>query len=214
LHDADKNRSPRDDPTDAGRSVREPSAEHDALELVAEPSLEDVVGVSDSMLDGARRREKKAFTGDLQLLAFPDLMEFLRGSRRTGTLVLTDEAESARVHFVDGRLVGTAGPATPPLKAVLAETLTLSGELLQEFAEQDDEEQLVAALSAGGLISDEELRKARVEQIHRCVEVLVEWTSGRFALEPEPAIESDIALDAQGVLLEVFRRLDEARRDG
>ncbi|MCK5797753.1 MAG: DUF4388 domain-containing protein, partial [Deltaproteobacteria bacterium] len=35
---------------------------------------------------------KAAFTGDLQLLAVPDLLDFLKNSRRTGTLVVTSEA--------------------------------------------------------------------------------------------------------------------------
>ena len=46
---------------------------------------------------------KAVFTGDLQLFAVPDLLDFLESSRRTGTLVITSEEGIGAVYLHQGR---------------------------------------------------------------------------------------------------------------
>ncbi|MBW2537323.1 MAG: tetratricopeptide repeat protein, partial [Deltaproteobacteria bacterium] len=53
---------------------------------------------------------KAVFTGDLQLFAVPDLLDFLNSSRRTGTLVITSENGIGAVHLKDGDIAGAASP--------------------------------------------------------------------------------------------------------
>ena len=65
-----------------------------------------------SLLSSISGSAGAVFAGKLNVFAVPDLMEFLRGARRTGTLLCTSAAGTATLRFRDGRIAGAASPAT------------------------------------------------------------------------------------------------------
>jgi len=165
---------------------------------------------------------KAVFTGDLQLLAVPDLMEFLKSSRRTGTLVITSSVGIGAVHMRQGMITGAASPHSKNTGKFLLEGGHVTEEQLGQAAEYqraDSPNRLIGSiLVERGLVDRETLQQALVRQIKCAVMEMVGWTSGRFAFEPDKrgqADESDVEveLDTQEVLLDVMRQLDEMNRD-
>ena len=171
----------------------------------------------------ARAVEPKAvFTGDLQLFAVPDLLDFLETSRRTGTLVITSQAGIGAVHLHQGRITGAASPATPNMGDLLLETGAVTGEQLTSAVQnqQDNcpDRLLGAILVEMGIVERAKLEEALVKQVKGALMEMVEWLTGRFAFEPdkrsqeETAAEIELELDTRSVLLDVLRQVDEQNR--
>ena len=199
------------------------------LELDAPPPPSAVVGGevmqptgSHPGIEAPGSVARAAFTGDLMLLAVPDLLEFLRASRRTGTLVVTTDHGIGAVYLARGMITGAASPGCSNLGDLLLERRAITEEQLaaatdSQVAESPDE-LLGAILAQRGTVSPETVRQVLEDQVHRALLEMVGWTEGRFAFEPDkgdrerrPA-EIEIELDSQAVLLEVLRRFDEAAR--
>jgi tetratricopeptide (TPR) repeat protein len=168
----------------------------------------------------ARGAAKAAFTGDLQLLAVPDLLEFLKSSRRTGTLVVTSEAGIGAVNLKGGNITGAASPGSVNLGDILKRDGLVDEETLKGAAEaqSDKPEQLLGSiLVARGVVDAGQVRKALTQQVQSAIIEMLHWQSGRFAFEPEtPTDDTDgeieIILDTQGVLLDALREFDEQNR--
>ena len=73
---------------------------------------------------------RSVFSGSLQLLAVPDLLDFLKTSRRTGTLVITSNAGIGAVQLKGGNLTGVASPSAPNLGDLLVNKEVLTREQL------------------------------------------------------------------------------------
>ncbi|MBW2731253.1 MAG: DUF4388 domain-containing protein [Deltaproteobacteria bacterium] len=163
---------------------------------------------------------KAAFTGDLQLLAVPDLLDFLKSSRRTGTLVITSEEGVGAVHLRKGKITGAASPSGRHLGEILKEIGSATEEALAAAADLQKSEfpdsLLGTVLVREGAVEELEVRKALSIQVISVIMEMLDWASGRFAFEPEQdgAEEEDIAieLDTQGVLLDALREYDEVNR--
>jgi hypothetical protein len=184
---------------------------------------ETVVGFSSSGPYGPEGGGQPSLRGDLALLALPDLLEFLRVGRRTGSLVLIGQGGMGCVQLRDGQLIGGMSPGCPRLDHSLLRTgavdATQIAGLGRSSGEGDDEASVVRQLQKAGLISAEQLREAATERMYATLMELLEWRRGKFVFDscaPEalagPAVE--LALNAQAVLLEVLRRIDEQARDG
>jgi hypothetical protein len=77
-------------------------------------------------------------------------------------------------------------------------------------------EGLAARLVRGGLAGSNVVAAALEQRVTLAVRELVGWTDGEFAFTREGAGAAetavDVALDPQGVLLEIFKELDEQSR--
>ncbi len=164
---------------------------------------------------------KAVFTGTLQLFAVPDLLEFLRSSRRTGTLVVTSEYGIGAVHMSDGRLTGGASPSSTNLGDLLLEQETITEEQLKDAAlrqKKESPDHLLGAILVETGVDRDAVRSAIGKQIHQAILEMISWTDGHFAFEPDRSSTKEfdgevvVELDTQGVLLEVLRQFDEANR--
>jgi tetratricopeptide (TPR) repeat protein len=164
---------------------------------------------------------KAVFTGDLQLFAVPDLLEFLKSSRRTGTLVITSEGGIGAVHMRQGMITGAASPHCVNMGDLLLKMGALTDEQLKDTARHQREhspDRLIGSiLLERGLVQPQTLQQALADQIKGALLEMVTWTSGRFAFEPDKRsqVESDeitVEVDTQAVLLDVLRQLDEQNR--
>jgi hypothetical protein len=165
---------------------------------------------------------KAVFTGDLQLLAAPDLLEFLKSSRRTGTLVITSSGGLGAVHMRQGMITGAASPNSKNMGQILQESGQVTADQLKESAEyqraNSPNRLFGSILVERGVVDRAALQNALIRQIKGAILEMVQWKSGRFAFEPDKrgqVDESDVEveLDTQAVLLDVLRELDEANRD-
>jgi hypothetical protein len=174
-----------------------------------------------SLLSSISGSAGAVFAGKLNVFAVPDLMEFLRGARRTGTLVCTSAAGTAALRFRDGRIAGAASPTTPGLGELLVRARKLSPVVLQAVldrqAQQPRSEGLIGELLAReGLVDADDVKKALREQIELAVKEVVLWRDGEFAFNrqegEEERSEIPVEADPQEVLLNVLKDMDEASR--
>lgn len=161
------------------------------------------------------------FTGSLQVVTLPDLLEFLRCSRRTGALLLTSKSQIGAIYLRQGKIIGAAAPRCPSLGNFLRREGSISGQLLelalQRHRANGSLQPLGAYLVGRGLVDGEAVRAALTHQILEALQELLCWTSGQFAFEPDAAGQSsaaeiEVELDPQYVLLELYRAQDEKQR--
>lgn len=163
------------------------------------------------------------FSGQLSVFAVPDLLEFLRGARRTGLLLCTGAAGTAALRFRDGRIAGAASPATPGLGELLVRARKLPAAALHKLLERRADHPgadgvLGEVLVREGLVSADDVRRALREQIGLAVRELIGWRDGEFAFnreeEGQGQAEIPVEVDPQEVLLNALKELDEASRTG
>lgn len=191
----------------------EPEDTSGAFEVIQQESLPTMV---------PKVEPKAVFTGDLQLFAVPDLLDFLESSRRTGTLVITSESGIGAVYLHKGRITGAASPNSSNMGDLLMQEGAVSEGQLQlavDRQQTDSPDRLLGSLLIEmNLVSPGMLEKALVLQVKGALLEMVEWTQGRFAFEPDKREgnetgEVEIELDTRSVLLDVLREHDEANRE-
>ncbi len=186
-------------------------------DLAAEPP--PLPQLSSSSLSG--NGPNAVFSGQLSVFALPDLLEFLRSARRTGLLVCSSAAGMGALRFRAGSIGGAASPGTPNLGRLLVAAGKVSEEALEAVAERQggEETDLVIGelLVREGLVDAAAVQEALRQQIELTIRELVRWKDGEFAFNREDESEQAgteiyVALDAQAVLLKVFKEMDEESR--
>ena len=137
-------------------------------------------------LEMVAEARKPKFTGDLELFGVPALLEFLRGGRRTGTLVCTSDLGSGTVVLRRGKVIGATAPAA-------GRVATARGSGVDEVRQ--------ALLTA--------TRKA-VRELATWTDGRFEFDPAGIVEPPVPG--ADIELDAQALLLSIFATDDEQSR--
>jgi len=171
-----------------------------------------------------------SISGSLEDVSVADVMQFIHLGRRTGTLVLDREGETARIGFHAGKLVSAYVPGRPKLGTLLVDSGLLDREALDQAIEVQRQEEsprsLGQILVAHGDVDPEKLREVIVRQIESTVSEAVTWHSGTFEFVVDDLRPvDDIALypgdvvpnadvNTQMVLLEAARIFDEKNRDG
>jgi hypothetical protein len=163
-------------------------------------------------------RTQSVFSGKLAVFALPDLLEFLRGGRRSGRLKIASSNRSATLRFTGGWITGSSSPGSPGLAALLV----ASGWLTQAEAQALDSSAGPGALDLGatdllvarGLVPAEPLQQALHQQVEQTLREVVRWRDGHFAFTQEAGDETGAAarVDPQSMLLELYRQQDEASR--
>lgn len=131
-----------------------------------------------------------AFNGDLGQFSIAELLEFLRASRRSGVLFCRGGDRVGVLHLSRGNIVDARLPSA---------------------------EEAAAAAPPAPLDADPRAWEERERQVLAVLTELVEWHDGQFLFDPEPTevgAPAAAGLDTQGLLLEVFRRIDEEGRQG
>jgi len=162
------------------------------------------------------------FSGDIQMVCVPDLLEFCRNGQRTGVLLCSSGEGTGRVRLRRGMIFDASSPKTST--TTLLRRLVDSGDASEEqvrdmaLSSEDEADNVVVAqrLINGGFTDPESVRKAVCTQVQTAIEEMLHWTDGRFAFHPatlesqpsEPAVE----IDPQVVLLRIFKEQDEAAR--
>jgi hypothetical protein len=166
-------------------------------------------------------RAGSLLTGSLRTFPLPDLLEFFRGGQRTGTLLCASEVGLGALHLRSGRITAAYSPNVPALGEWLVRRGVLSApDLRRALAYQmdDDPKNLRGATLVDCRILDADAVRAGLRGIiGDTVRDLMGWVNGQFTFDPDAPIEPagaelDVELDPQGVLLDIFKDLDEASR--
>ena len=176
-----------------------------------------------SSLASANSGSGAVFSGQLSVFALPDLLEFLRSGRRTGLLVCSSAAGMGALRFRDGKITEAASPSMPGLGQLLVDARKISTLSLSKVASRQDPKQpghlLGEQLVREGLVEVAAVEGALARQIELTIRELVPWKDGEFAFNQDGEDEAaatgiSVALDPQAVLLDVFKEMDEASRQG
>ncbi|HET7504606.1 MAG TPA: DUF4388 domain-containing protein [Kofleriaceae bacterium] len=158
------------------------------------------------------------FSGDLEEFCVPDLLEFLRGSQRTGLLMCTTAGGTGTVQLSRGMIVNADSPHALDLREHLLTAVELSPEQRSTLAalppDSFSDDALEDASELRDLVPRDELDRARVARIYSAFREMVGWTTGRFSFDPAvPVITNpSIALSAQSILMQLFEEQDEQAR--
>lgn len=162
------------------------------------------------------------FSGTLQLFAVPDLLEFLRASQRTGTLICRSDAGVGMVHILRGKITNARSPATGGLGQHLVRAGSISTDDLDELRAREERDPpsdgfVGRWVLERGLLDAAGLRQAVTDHVHDALLELITWTDGRFAFDSSAPADTgfpgvDVALDSQQLLLTILSAQDELER--
>jgi len=160
------------------------------------------------------------FSGRLSVFSLADLVEFLRTAGRSGLLVCSSLAGVGAFRFCKGRITGAASPSCVSLGVLLVRGGKLTAEALASAGPAREGALVDAGLAhrlvEHGLADLAAVREAGLQQIEQTLRELIDWTDGEFAFtreeeQPAPSAAS-IEVDAQQLLLDLFRERDESSR--
>lgn len=172
-----------------------------------------------------------AFTGDLELLNIVDIIQLLNSTRKSGTFSVVGPRGESRILFSNGYIVGAShlnnrvriGTVLVKMNAITPEDLELALEA-QKHAGKERKPLIVTLMELGKLGRDDAARGLK-KLIELTLVELINWTRGTFTLDTEAIavspecsypiskMEQEIGLDAQMVLMDVLRIVDERERD-
>jgi hypothetical protein len=123
--------------------------------------------------------------------------------------------------FRNGRITGASAPSSASVGDLLVRTGKLTAEVLAAAGPAREGSLIDAGLAdrlvLTGAVDAAAVREAGRLHIEQVLRVLIDWTDGEFAFtredEPPPAGVASIEVDAQQLLLDLFRERDESTRD-
>jgi tetratricopeptide (TPR) repeat protein len=181
-------------------------AKHDELTQ----ALLDRPAVSKA-IEALTSRSSAAIAGRLEEFAVPDLLEFLKGSRRTGVLHLSSTEGAGEVRFLSGKVTAASAPGASKLGDLLRATDEISEDALREAINrqqaENSTEPIGILLLHEGVIDLATLGETLGKQIRSVIARLVRWKQGSFAFEPAPldqaAPTAQVALDVSKILIDL-----------
>jgi hypothetical protein len=163
--------------------------------------------------------QASVFSGTLQTFHLPDLLEFLRNGRKTGTLVCTSVHGIGAIRLRGGKVTDATAPATMQLVDVLIAHQVITQDQANFADGSNDSEpqrRFASKLVRDGDATAAQIHAALRARIYDAIAELLTWTEGEFSFDPTPpraSIEHEaiaVQVDSQTVLLEIFARLDES----
>ncbi len=179
---------------------------------------------------GPRKSEGKAFSGKLDNVALPEVLNFLSVTTKSGRLSLTRRDGQGLIVMRRGRIIYAASSSVRMTlgnimvcRGVINEAVLLEALERQHFSQ--DEKRLGQVLVEMGKVSPEDVEEVVRYQIGLVLTELCQWTSGFFKFDAVEIPEAgEFEVDAQDfvateglstdrLLLEVATQLDESHRD-
>jgi tetratricopeptide (TPR) repeat protein len=157
------------------------------------------------------------FGGDISSFALPEVLEFLRLQKKTGSLVISSGRGAAIVRLVRGRVTSASAPGLKRLGETLVERGIISAAAVdaalarQRMDDGEGAETLGAMLLREHPAQREALTRAVFKQVIDALSEMLNWKEGAFSFHPggdrgQPAI----AFDLQTVMMEIMSLADES----
>jgi tetratricopeptide (TPR) repeat protein len=188
------------------------------------PDDREIRDALEALLSHSRRDEAPApstsprFGGDISTFALPEVLEFLRLQKKTGSLVISSRRGAAIVRLTAGRITSASAPGVKRLGQVLVEREILSAAELDALLAQQRADDGESAEALGAVLlrrrphDREALTQAVLQQVIDALAETLTWTEGAFSFHPGSDRERPaIAFDLQNVMLELLRLDDDER---
>ena len=154
--------------------------------------------------------------GSIAEAGLPDVVQLLALGRKTGCLSMTDGATHGEIYLDGGRVsYATVANRLDRLGEVLVKSGRLTQDQLKEATEaqaRGSKQQLGKILVDSGHIERQELERWVGLQVEESVYFLFTWKQGTFTFTSDrrpPHEPLPVPLEAEGLLLEGARRVDE-----
>ncbi len=159
-----------------------------------------------------------SITGNLKTMELAELLQWLSGAQKTGTLVVENGRVTKQIFFRDGMIVSSA--STDP-KEHLGAFLVSHGfitdaELGQAIRMQESNKMLLGKiLSTIGAISEQDVHRMLRLKAEESIYDVFSWPEGDFRFLDQQLPTANmvpIAIDVTGLVLEGMQRFDEWKR--
>jgi hypothetical protein len=159
-----------------------------------------------------------SLTGNLRTMDLPEVLQWIAGGRKTGTLQIDRGSVQKRIGFVDG-IIETSWSNDPRESLgqfLVRDALITEEQLFKALLRQEKEGRLIGMILVGdGAVSEADLRRALQLKVGETIYDLFLWPEGQFEfkdgdLPKLPGIS--VELPVMGVIMEGARRLDEWSR--
>ena len=158
-----------------------------------------------------------ALRGSLNEVNLADICQLLALGAKTGCLWITDRSNFGYIYFSDGRVSYSSVLNRPDrLGEILVQNGVIDRDQLSKAMEGQAKRpgaKLGRILVSQGAMDEDDLRRFITLQVSEAVYHLFTWTQGSFHFdpdqEPEDADATLIAINAENLLLEGARRVDE-----
>jgi hypothetical protein len=153
--------------------------------------------------------------GDASAFRLPDVLAFLSGTRKSGTLTLTSSDKMAHLFFHDGALVyASSSQEQFRLGQILLRKKKISREQRDriEALMQRDGGQFGQHSVQAGVLTDAELRDSLKIQVSEIVYDAFVWDGGTFSFDQDTSLPSHavtISIDLANLIMEGARRIEE-----
>jgi hypothetical protein len=186
--------------------------------------LADIEPLSSTVLSSATTRPPQApgrpsptFTGDLKDFSLPEMLEFLRTGRSSGTLLCSSVRGVGAVHLANGFITGAAAPGTMTLRNLLVSRASLTDAMADKALELQKSQQPIVPIGVilvkNGWCTRQNVIACLHEQITSALGELLTWGDGQFAFDPEVTVafqdEIEVAVDPQALLSDVLQQASE-----
>ena len=156
------------------------------------------------------------FGGDIKTFALPEVLEFLRLQKKSGSLVVSSRRGAAIVRIVRGQVTSATAPGVRRLgETLIARGIITAAALDAALARQrmdggESADALGAVLLRERPGDRDALKQAVFQQLLDALAELLTWSEGAFSFHPASDRELPaISFDLQNVMMEVFRIADE-----
>ena len=156
-----------------------------------------------------------SLAGNLKTMDLPEILQWISGGRKTGTLHLDRRSVQKKISFRDG-IIYTSWSNDPRESLgqfLMRERLLTEEQLFKALLRQEQEGRLLGAILVGdGLLTEESLREMLQTKVAEAIYDLFLWPEGRFEfkdgdLPKDPMVSVD--MHVTGVIMEGIRRVDE-----
>ncbi len=165
-----------------------------------------------------------AFTGDLEHLPIVDIIQLVHTTRKSGVFSIRANNAESQIVFRNGSIVSANHiDNRVRIGSVLVKTGVITiDDLKQAMAvmKQSDKNRLplLATLVQMGTLKREDAVRGLKKLVEMTIVELMSWTKGTFTFDTDAVIVSadgdqDLEVDAQMVLMDALRILDERERD-
>ena len=159
-----------------------------------------------------------SLTGNLRTMDLPEVLQWIAGGRKTGTLHLGRGSVQKKIAFADG-IIHTSWSNDPRESLgqfLVRDALITEEQLFKSLLQQEREGRLMGViLVEGGVLTEADLRRAMQVKVAETIYDLFLWPEGKFdfkdgELPNPPGIPVD--LPVMGVIMEGAHRIDEWSR--
>ncbi|HEY6724798.1 MAG TPA: DUF4388 domain-containing protein [Polyangiaceae bacterium] len=160
----------------------------------------------------------EVLSGDLSVIALPEVLQMLQMQRQTGALKLMQRSTEVTLYLGQGNLDYAANKGLPReylLGRYLIQSKAVSRKDLRNVLENraGSLRLLGETLVRLQLVTEEQVKRALVQQTSELLYEVVRWKKGRFqfvaAADNPIAKKSELQLAVGGLIMEGFRRVDE-----